>query len=271
MRLVFSSARLENAEGVSRMLAEAGIETVLRNGRSYKGGYRRNVSYSQGTADASSRPSVWVVHADDLPEARRLLREAGLIDSERPAAGDSYLPMHLRPSAQPSPRRGSGPGRVRVLLLVGIGALIAAMVLRPTPREAPSPLRRATLPTAADTVPAPTIYRADMPSALAALLAARIAAEHGVHEACLRVDGAAPGDTVLAALAQLEQAPRILPPTDCSAADSPPARIDAGDYRTDGSGSGQARVRLQVDVAEHEQDLQVRREGFDWHVEGPAG
>ena len=37
MRQVFSSPRLENVERVSQLLEEAGIETRITHGRSYKG------------------------------------------------------------------------------------------------------------------------------------------------------------------------------------------------------------------------------------------
>ena len=53
MRKVFSSHRLENAEGVAELLRAAGIEVRILNGRSYKGNRRRTFSYSDADAPES--------------------------------------------------------------------------------------------------------------------------------------------------------------------------------------------------------------------------
>ena len=46
MRQVFTSTRLENVEGVAKLLGEHGIETKITQGRSWKGNSRREFSYS---------------------------------------------------------------------------------------------------------------------------------------------------------------------------------------------------------------------------------
>ena len=45
MRKIFSSQRVENAEGVAQMLREAGIEARISNGRSYHSKRRGQFSY----------------------------------------------------------------------------------------------------------------------------------------------------------------------------------------------------------------------------------
>ena len=44
MRKVFSSRRIENVERVVAMLEQAGIQTRVTHGRSYRGGLRGNFS-----------------------------------------------------------------------------------------------------------------------------------------------------------------------------------------------------------------------------------
>ena len=66
---------------------------------------------------------LYVVHNSDLPEARRLLREAGLM---APGQRESYLPDDLRFRVRSgSQERFWTPGRLRTLLL----ALIALSLL----------------------------------------------------------------------------------------------------------------------------------------------
>ena len=53
MRPIFTSTRLENVEGVAKMLGEHGIETKITQGRSWKGNSRREFSYTAKNHDAS--------------------------------------------------------------------------------------------------------------------------------------------------------------------------------------------------------------------------
>ena len=48
MRQVFSSPRLENVEGIAKMLEDEGIEVRITHGRSYKGGWGGRRSYREG-------------------------------------------------------------------------------------------------------------------------------------------------------------------------------------------------------------------------------
>ncbi|MBB5209022.1 pathogenicity-like protein [Chiayiivirga flava] len=140
MRQVFTSARLENVEGVARLLNEAGIETWVSEGRSYKGPRRRTFSYREGSEKATPA-GVWVVKADDVTRARILLRDAGLLDSTRT---DSYLPHAPGRPASP-PRRGAR--RTRILALAAIGVAVVVTVNRGCSRpDAPPPDRSHIVP-----------------------------------------------------------------------------------------------------------------------------
>lgn len=117
MRQIFSSQRLENVEGVARLLNENGIETYISDGRSYKGNRRGGFSYSAGRG-AGSTPGVWVVKAEDQTRARELLREAGLLESSR--SKTSYLSL---PETFERERKAAGTDwglRIKLILLAGI-------------------------------------------------------------------------------------------------------------------------------------------------------
>ncbi len=133
MRKVFSTVRLENAEGVAALLRERGIEVKITNGRSYKGGRRRGFSYRESALAEVPEAAVWVVHPDDQPQARALLREAGLMDSTR----DSFLPESAAPAAPRPANVARRVARVRVILLAAIVALVMLNLARSCQHQAP--------------------------------------------------------------------------------------------------------------------------------------
>ncbi len=123
MRQVFSSPRLENVEGVARLLNEQGIETHISQSRSYKGQRRGTFSYAQsGRADTSQWPAVWIVRAEDQPRARELLREAGLLTA---TSKPTYLPeAEVDPArSTKKPLSAAWVLRLRLLVLAAIAGL----------------------------------------------------------------------------------------------------------------------------------------------------
>ena len=123
MRQIFTSPRLENVEGVARLLDEHGIETWISEGRSYKGMRRREFSYRD--SGRSAQPAVWIVKAEDQTRARELLRAAGLIDSTR--ATDSFLPGPFQPPPRATTPASAIALRIKLVLLAaiaGAGGLI---------------------------------------------------------------------------------------------------------------------------------------------------
>ncbi|PIQ37452.1 MAG: pathogenicity-like protein [Lysobacterales bacterium CG17_big_fil_post_rev_8_21_14_2_50_64_11] len=123
MRQVFSSARLENVEGVARLLNEQGIETYISQSRSYKGNRRATFSYADsGRSDSSQWPAVWIVRAEDQPRARELLREAGLLTA---TSKPTYLPqVEIDPARVANrPLSAAWVLRLRLLVLAAIAGL----------------------------------------------------------------------------------------------------------------------------------------------------
>lgn len=272
MRQVFSSPRIENVEAVARMLGDAGIEVRVSNGRSYRGAIRGNFSYRE-QGGGGPRPGVWVVRSDQQPEARRLLREAGLLQS--PSRADSFLatatPSASAPPAAPAARGGN---RVRYGLLLAV-AVIAALALlswrtgddgERTGQSATSSAVGATSApsVAVDGVPEFTTlpeeaFRVPTPPALAVTLLRRELELADGTRACLGIDGADPDPTLLQALAGSG-----LDVVAASACDGGRLAVSVSDYTTDGSGSGTVEVAT---GGGGPRAVAVRREGRDWHLE----
>ncbi len=132
MRRVFASQRVETAEGVAKLLRDAGIEILVSNGRGYK--TRRSGQFSYlDKPDEKTIPSVWVVHAEDQPKARQILRDAGLMETTRPVQGDSSAAtMGFRASIgdDAQARQQRMAWRIRIVLFVLLAAGMAFVVIR---------------------------------------------------------------------------------------------------------------------------------------------
>ena len=252
------------------MLGDAGIEVRVSNGRSYRGAIRGNFSYRE-QGGGGPRPAVWVVRSDQQPEARRLLREAGLLQS--PSRADSYIatasPSASVASTAPAPRGGN---RVRYGLLLAV-AVIAALALLSWRTGDDDRIEQ---PTASPAMPVPTApsatfdgvpeittlpdeaFRVPTPSALATTLLRRELALAGRTRGCLGIDGADPDPALLQELAGsgLDVVP-------ASACDGERLAVAISAYTTDGSGSGTVEVAVGTGEARAED---VRREGRDWLV-----
>jgi hypothetical protein len=278
MRQVFSSARLDNVEGVAKMLEDEGIEVRITQGRSYKGSWQGRRTYRETSRD-EPLPAVWVVKSEDQPRARHLLREAGLLASTR-MPSDSYLGPSLHADAAirapATPQRRAF--RYKMLLL---GAIAVALVLTfATARRTRAPAPAATPATVPSVAPVatpapravaktqvPTAYRVDTPPALAELLVATEAQALGASEICVVVDGRpVVGDLA----ASLRARGLRIDPATCAGARRVPT-FDVRDYLTDGSGTGTVRVRiLSMGPDDRPRDatrvLEVQREGMQWRV-----
>ncbi|WP_374601609.1 hypothetical protein [Arenimonas sp.] len=127
MRQVFTSVRLENVEAVEKLLNEAGIQTKVNGGRTWKGNSRREFSYSNKNHDPSQQPSVWVVRPDDFKKAREILHEAGLLETTAKTGG--YVPAPLQFSGTAANDPGRKVSKLRLVLLAAVlvtGAVMAA-------------------------------------------------------------------------------------------------------------------------------------------------
>ena len=279
MRQVFSSPRIENVEAVARMLEEADIEVRISNGRSYRGAIRGNFSYRDDSS-RGARPAVWVIRSDQQPEARRILREAGLLQ-ELPVRNESFLPP---PASLAGGDRGllaaRGGGRFRygMLLAVGVMAALVMLAWRAADRDggepgadAPAAMTTSTAETAPESAPAPAMpevatlpdqaFVVATPPALAATLLREALAEAGSRRGCLGIDGTDPEPALLQTLA--DEGLDVAPASSCSG-DALLLRVES--WTTDGSGSG--TVRLAIGDGEP-RVLPVRREGRTWLRDDP--
>lgn len=269
MRKVFTSPRLENVEAVAALLQDAGIQVKISEARSYRGTRRSSFTYRE-SEDDGPQPAVWIIHAEDQPRGRQLLREAGLIDSSR-AGESSYLPLSVleRDKEEQAAGKRSRAMRIKLGLLVAIVAVIGLMVFtarKPDATTATAPAQ------AAPPVkyPAPAIvpqspedlasYRVDVPSALAKLLVEENLATRAPGQACIAIDGKDPSPQFMQAL-QTGAGTAVFVASQCPGEAS--WDIDVRDYMTDGSGSGSVQLMLDLDDA---QILDVEREGDRWRV-----
>ena len=127
MRQVFSSGRLENVEGVARLLRDAGIEIKVVGSRGYRQVSRREFSYV-GT-QREEQPAVMVINSDDYKRARELLHDAGLLESTAPAPS-SYLPESLQVKERAPATQGQRIFRIKIVLLVVLGAFVLLSLVR---------------------------------------------------------------------------------------------------------------------------------------------
>jgi hypothetical protein len=162
MRQVFSSPRLENIDRVEALLSEIGVETYVSNRDKLRRDRVRNFSYT-ARSDSSTWPAVWVKQAEDLPRARALLREAGVMGSTRPDVATQY---QLRPRVEHEAPRAASHVRRVLLVLVAISALyfFGFKAMQAPQRQTVLPAKPQP-PVAAETLPVepvePTIYVID--------------------------------------------------------------------------------------------------------------
>lgn len=127
MRMMFSSARLENVEHVRALFTDAGIATKIVGGRSYKTYSRRGFSYNERQANMDEpQPQLWVLHADDYRRAREILMENGLLD----AAPQSYVPQIYRQQRKSTSTPANRLNKARMALLVAVIALMVIQGIR---------------------------------------------------------------------------------------------------------------------------------------------
>ncbi|MGD9583074.1 MAG: hypothetical protein AB7V26_05295 [Lysobacterales bacterium] len=134
MRQVFSSPRLENVDGVEAFLHQHGIATHVSNRDKLRRDRFRRPSYSQ-PASTSSWPAVWVLQAEDLPRARQLLRDAGLMGSTRPDVAPGYN-LSPRREVESIPTAARIRRILLALVLLSTGYFLWTTQSRPPPPPA---------------------------------------------------------------------------------------------------------------------------------------
>ncbi len=257
MRQVFSSPRLENVERVAKLLRDAGVETRITHGRSYKGKLRGEFSYRDHTREEPV-PAVWIVHSEDQPTAREILRSAGLLDSTRGETGYT-LPLFRTeiPIAADDPaRRRAFRLKAGLLLAIAVVILLAFLSFHAQRKPLPAPTA-ASLPAGDSATPDALVV---------AVLAGELPTRAG-QAACIEIDGHDPSPALLALLPQSPG--RVLPASHCVPA-SGATTLAIGSYRRDASGTGTIvleRRRGASTVVSQRYD--VRRDGNAWRVIEP--
>jgi hypothetical protein len=135
MQVIYTTPRLENAERVSTLLDEANVANrVLYGPHHKKRPAWRATNYRQAT-DPGNWPRVMVINNGDLPQARAVLREAGLLAPaayERSAedAAPSPLLAGMAAASEPARRSWLTPGRIRTVLVITILVLAILQLAR---------------------------------------------------------------------------------------------------------------------------------------------
>lgn len=137
MRKIFSSQRVETVEGVATLLREAGIEVRISNGRSYHSRRSGQFSYLE-VGNAQTHPTLWVVHANDQPRAREILREARLLDTTRRDLPGVEYTFAVQPGDARRPSNWAWRIRIGLLLVIGVAALFVVLRHRAAPQNAPA-------------------------------------------------------------------------------------------------------------------------------------
>ena len=272
MRRVFSSARIENAEAVARMLREEGIEVRIENGRSFRKGIQGNFSYRH-PGNVADNPSVWVIRSDDQPRARELLRDMGLLD-DASSASRSYLPRTARGDDAALAKRRTR--RMRLMLIAGAAIVVAAVVFKPRPDQPWQPTPRAPAQQATQAPLDPgldgiitateTVHLIATPPALAVEVARLEGAATKAGRVCLAIEGADPAEATLAAAR--DRGTDVVAASTCDPAAD--LRVDVYAWRTDGSGSGEVTWSVgRGDAQAKTRTAQAERVGDAWQLADP--
>ncbi len=123
MQVIYSTPRLDNAERVAALLDEATIPNRVLYGPHHKKMPSWRATNYRQASDPGSWPRVMVLNNGDLPQARQVLRDAGLLPPaafERggeAASNRAYVPKPVDP---PAGRSWITPGRIRTVLVLTI-------------------------------------------------------------------------------------------------------------------------------------------------------
>ncbi|OOG52717.1 hypothetical protein B0E47_15690 [Rhodanobacter sp. B05] len=125
MRQIYTSPRQENIDTVVALMAEHGIEASVANRSNYNRRSWQRFSYSQQREDRSGWAQVWITHADDYSQARKLLLELGIEPVIRHGE-------ELAAARDPSPldRRTRVATRIRRILLLMVLVVFTVQMLR---------------------------------------------------------------------------------------------------------------------------------------------
>ncbi|AFC85288.1 hypothetical protein Fraau_0817 [Frateuria aurantia DSM 6220] len=122
MRQIYTSPRPENAERLSQLFTERGIENKIQNASRWNRPSYERASYTRQHAERDGWPQVWVLHPDDYTRARELMNELGLEQGTRFAA-------ELAQMRTPGSGRRDVPQRARRIALLAVAAVFVMAIL----------------------------------------------------------------------------------------------------------------------------------------------
>lgn len=133
MRIVYRTPRLTNAEQLAALLEERGIEARVLHGPKHRRATWRSVNYNNPGDDQRDWPAVMVVRNGDLPQARALLRESGLLepssygqpDADADTAAPSWSAMGRRQTLGQGRAGRNWPMLIRRILIVIVLVIVA--------------------------------------------------------------------------------------------------------------------------------------------------
>ena len=134
MRIIYRTPRLTNAEQIAALLEERGIATRVIHGPKHRRATWRGVNYNDPGDDQRKWPAVMIVSNRDLPQARALLRESGLMEPssfdqgaqhETDQAPPSWSAMSRRQSQAQAPAARNWPMLIRRSLIVIVLIIVA--------------------------------------------------------------------------------------------------------------------------------------------------
>ncbi len=253
MRQVFSSPRLENVERVAQLLRDAGIEVRITNGRSYKGGMQANFSY-RDNARTDPIPAIWIVKSEDQPLGRKILRDAGMLDSTRVQTGYTLPTFRSEQRDDPGSKRAFRL-KVGLLVVIALSLVVAGFAFR-------ARLTDSTVPQTAQGPVFPDGVAAT-PATLAIAVLAGELPTRADQAACLEIDNHDPSPALLAALPPSPG--EVLPVSQCAFKKWPVLAIN--NYRPD---EGKITLERRRDATLLlSQTYDVRPEADGWRVIEP--
>lgn len=253
MRQVFSSPRLENVERVAQLLRDAGIEVRITDGRSYKGGMQANFSY-RDNARTDPVPAVWIVRSEDQPGGRKILRDAGMLDSTRVETGYTLPTFRSEQRDDPGSKRVFRL-KVGLLVVIAVSLVVVLFGFRARMPGASAP-RTAQGPVFPEGVAA-------TPDTLAIAVLAGELPTRADQTVCLEVDNHDPAPAFLAALPASPG--KVLPASQCAFEKWPVLAIN--NYRPE---DGKITLERRRDAALLlSQTYDVRPQGDGWRVIEP--
>ncbi|MEO8777773.1 MAG: hypothetical protein ABI389_03795 [Rhodanobacter sp.] len=125
MRQIYTSPRQQNIDAVVALMAEHGIIATVANRSNYDRPTWQRHSYSPRLQDRSRWAQVWITHADDYSQARKLLIELGIDPVIR--HGEALAAVRNR---SPLDRRTRATTRVRRILLLAVLVVFGVQMLR---------------------------------------------------------------------------------------------------------------------------------------------